>query len=93
MREWLRLASDRSVVRRGLTVAAVAGSFLVAVNHGYALLHGDLSPRRMLAIAGTIMIPYAVSVASSVGAIQSARRRSIVTQTAASRSRGGTAPR
>jgi hypothetical protein len=74
MREWLRLASDRGVVRRGLTVAAVVGSVLVAVNHGDALLNGDVSLMRVVKIVITMMIPYGVSVSSSVGATQSARR-------------------
>ena len=75
MREWLRLAFDGSVVRRALMVAAVAGSVLVVVNHGEALLHGDRSLTRIVKVISTMMIPYWVSVAASVGAIQSARRQ------------------
>jgi hypothetical protein len=74
MREWLQLASDRSVVVRGLAFSAIVGTVLVAVNHGDALLNGDISAARLTKIVVTMLIPYGVSTVSSVGAMQNARR-------------------
>jgi hypothetical protein len=74
MREWLRLAADPTVVRRGLAFSAVVGTVLVAVNHGDALMQGDISIMRAVKMIVTMLIPYCVSTISSVGAMQTARR-------------------
>ena len=74
MREWLRLASDRSVVLRGLAFSAIVGTVLVVVNHGDALMNGDVSAARLMKIVITMLIPYCVSTVSSVGAMLTARR-------------------
>jgi hypothetical protein len=47
---------------------------LVVVNHGDALMNGDISAARLMKIAITMLIPYCVSTVSSVGAMQTARR-------------------
>ncbi len=73
MREWLRLAADPIVVRRGLAYSATIGTVLVAVNHGDALLRGDISSMRIVKILVTMVIPYCVSTMSSVGAMREAR--------------------
>ena len=75
MREWLRLATDRSTVRRALGVAAAVGSVLIVINHGDAILRGDLSPGRLLRMALTALVPYCVSTYSSVGALRDLQRR------------------
>ncbi len=74
MRDWLLLAADPTVVRRGLAFSAIVGTVLVAVNHGDALLQGDISLMRAVKILVTMLIPYCVSTISSVGAMQEARR-------------------
>jgi hypothetical protein len=71
--EWLRLASSASVVRRAAAVAAVVGTILIAINHGDALLRGDLTVGRGLRIILTVMVPYCVSTFSSVAAMQEQR--------------------
>lgn len=68
MKSWLDMAVERSVVRRASSVAVVVGSILVAINHGDALLRGDLSAGRLLRILLTVCVPYGVSTYSSVGA-------------------------
>lgn len=68
--EWLRLAMSPSVVRRAAAVAAVVGTVLVFINHGDALLRGDLSSSRILRIAMTMLVPYCVSTYSSVCALR-----------------------
>lgn len=73
MREWLQIAEEPAVVRRSLKYAFVVGAILIAINHGVALLHGDLSRGRLMQIGLTVVVPYVVSTASSVGAIREAR--------------------
>lgn len=70
MKEWLGTALSPSVRRRALRVSAVVGSVLIAINHGDALLRGDLSPARLLRMGLTLLVPYLVSTFSSVGAIR-----------------------
>ena len=71
MSEWLRLALDRAVVRRALRTAAIVGAILIAINHGSALLQGDVDGMRVFRICLTILVPYAVSTSSSVAALRS----------------------
>ena len=60
--EWLRLAISRSVVRRAARIAAVVGVILVVINHGDALLRGDVSLGRTLRIVLTMLVPYCVEM-------------------------------
>ena len=75
MTGWARLARSRPIVLRALTYAAVVGTVLILVNHGDALLAGDVSAGRLLKMGLTVMVPYLVSTFSSVGAIQQMRRQ------------------
>jgi hypothetical protein len=43
---------------------------LIAINHGDAILRGDVDRDRLLRIALTVAVPYIVSTSSSVGAIR-----------------------
>jgi hypothetical protein len=69
--EWLRLAREPSVVRRALRTMFVVGAILTAINHGDALLHGQIDSERVLKIALTLLVPYGVSTTSSVAALRS----------------------
>jgi len=69
MNEWLRLAISESVVRRAVRVAAIVGTVLIAINHGDAILSGDISPLRWFRIVLTVCVPYCVSTYSSVSAL------------------------
>jgi hypothetical protein len=69
--EWLRIASQRSVVRRALRTALLVGTVLIAINHGDALLHGDVDAARVFRICLTLLVPYGVSTSSSVAALRS----------------------
>jgi len=71
---WLALATSKSVVRRATVVAFIVGSILVIINHGDAIVHGDLSAGRLLRIVLTVSVPYCVSTYSSVSALRAARR-------------------
>lgn len=70
---WLALATSWGVVRRGLFMAAIVGALLIAINHGDALLRGELDGRRLSKLALTLLVPYCVSTYSSVGALRRMR--------------------
>jgi hypothetical protein len=58
-------------VRRALASALVVGPILAAINHGDALVHGEISGGRLFKIALTFLVPYTVSTFSSVQAMKS----------------------
>jgi hypothetical protein len=66
--DWLRLATAPATVRRACAYAVVVGAVLLTINHGDAILAGDLPPGRLLRMGLTVLVPYLVSTFSSVGA-------------------------
>ena len=74
MSEWLRIATSPAIVRRACGYAVVVGSVLITINHGDAILAGDLPPARLLRMGLTVAVPYLVSTFSSVGATIDAAR-------------------
>lgn len=72
--EWCRLACTGSVVRRGLKFAVVVGTVLIAINHGDVILAGELTRANYFKMALTVVVPYMVSVLSSVGAMANETR-------------------
>lgn len=83
---WLATAAEPAVVRRALGTAVVVGAALVAINHGDAIVAGAVDGARALKMALTVLVPYCVSIASSVGAImeRSGTSQSDTTRPAAS---------
>ena len=75
MKERLRLALQPSIVKRALKYAVVVGIILISINHGNAILHGEVTHGRLLQMALTVLVPYVVSTLSSVGALMDSRRR------------------
>jgi hypothetical protein len=71
---WLSVATQPAVVRRALMYAVIVGAILIAINHGDALLAGEIGSARGLKMALTVLVPYAVSTLSSVGALRSTER-------------------
>jgi hypothetical protein len=71
---WLELAASRAVERRALVMAAIVGALLITINHGDALVRGDVDRTRLLKMALTLLVPYCVSTISSVGAMRAMRR-------------------
>lgn len=69
------MATRRSVVRRALGYAVVVGAVLITINHGDAILRGDLPVSRLARMGLTVMVPYVVSTLSSVGATRAAAKR------------------
>ncbi|MBJ20307.1 MAG: phosphoenolpyruvate protein kinase [bacterium] len=66
----MEVATSGPVVRRALVYLVVVGTILVAINHGDALLQGDIDGTRLLKIFLTPLVPYLVSTLSSVSAIR-----------------------
>lgn len=79
IREWCRLACGRDVVMRGLLYAAVVGPVLITINHGAAIWRGEVGPSRIVEIVLTLLVPFFVSVLSSVGAVRQVERASATT--------------
>ncbi len=67
--EWCSLVCRFSVVMRGLKLCVIVGIILIAINHGDVILRGELQPTNYLKMGLTVIVPYMVSVFSSVGAI------------------------
>jgi hypothetical protein len=72
--EWIRLALTPSIIRRGCGYAIVVGAILIAINHGDALVAGDITTGRVAKMLMTLCVPYAVSTLSSVGAIRAQQK-------------------
>lgn len=71
---WLHLATRPSVVRRGVMYALIVGAILITINHGDAILRGQVTTGRVLKMGLTVIVPYVVSTLSSVGALRSKLR-------------------
>jgi hypothetical protein len=74
VQDWLWVACERSVVLRACKYALVVGAVLITINHGDALLAGDVGASRLLKMGLTVLVPYVVSTLSSVGATLALRR-------------------
>lgn len=66
----LEVAFSGPVVRRALVYFGVVGSVLIAINHGDALLRGDVDGVRWVKMLLTPVVPYLVSTLSSVSAVR-----------------------
>jgi len=68
MKDWLRVAMRRDIVLRGLKVAAMIGTILVAINQGDVILAGELPISVLWKVALTYLVPYCVSTYAAVEA-------------------------
>jgi len=50
----------------------IVGAILIMINHGDAILRGEVSAGRTWRMGLTVLVPYAVSTLSSVGAMRRA---------------------
>lgn len=75
IREWFILCCEGHVIRRGLKYSIVVGTILTAINQGDVILNGELHASHYLKMLLTFMVPYVVSVLSSVGAIMQMKNR------------------
>jgi len=68
MKRFLVTAIQPTIVRRATLYALVVGPVLVFINHGDAILAGQVSARRVWKMAITFLVPYVVSTLSSMSA-------------------------
>ncbi len=71
--EWVRIATDRSVVQRALVTSVVVGTTLSAIYNAGDLLGGRPPTGAAWQIALTFLVPYLVSTISSCAAIEAQR--------------------
>ena len=67
-RRYISLATDSSIVKRGLMFSVVVGSILVLINHGDRLNPDDLATIPVYKVCLTYLVPYIVSSLSSIQA-------------------------
>jgi hypothetical protein len=66
VKPWLQTAQQPAVV---------VGTILILINHGDALLRGDIDLNRILKMLLTVTVPYMVSTYSAVDAIRAAQTK------------------
>lgn len=66
MRTWFEQAAHPATVRRARLTAMIVGTLLIAINHGGAIVAGELTRGRVLQMCLTVLVPYLVSTVSSV---------------------------
>jgi hypothetical protein len=66
----LEIATSWPVARRALGYAVIVGALLIAINHGDAIVRGDLDSVRLFKMGLTVLVPYMVSTLSSVQAMR-----------------------
>ncbi|WP_346016894.1 nitrate/nitrite transporter NrtS [Chroococcidiopsis sp. CCMEE 29] len=59
---WYTIWTDSALRPTALKVALVVGSLLFAINHGGAVLHGEMTRERWLMGLITYLVPYTVSI-------------------------------
>lgn len=74
MREFINLCFSKSIVKRASITALVVGTILVVINHGDALLKGQLDNSHLFKIVLTVLVPYMVATVSSASTILSLRK-------------------
>jgi hypothetical protein len=61
-------------MKRALKFAVVVGIILISINHGDAILKGEITRGRIFRMALTVLVPYVVSTLSSVQAMREQKR-------------------
>jgi hypothetical protein len=66
LRTFLISAAHPATVQRAWLTCLIVGTVLTAINHGPALIAGQLTAQRIFQILLTFVVPYSVSTVSSV---------------------------
>ncbi len=61
-------------MRRSLRYAILVGAVLITINHGEALRHGNIDAPRLFQMGLTVLVPYCVSTAAGIEAMQNQQR-------------------
>ncbi len=83
MKAWLKTAFQRDIVVRGLKVAALVGTILVAINQGDLILTGQLDKSAAWKIPLTYLVPYCVATYGGVSALRALEKWKSVDHTLA----------
>ncbi len=73
MREFIELCFSRRIIRRASVTTLVVGGILIFINHGDALLSGQVDTNRLFKIVLTMFVPYIVSTVSSASTMLNMR--------------------
>lgn len=65
----LAIARSKPVLKRAAVIALIVGTLLALINHGDTLLTGTLSTADITKILLTYLVPFSVSLVSSVLAV------------------------
>ena len=76
LHEWLKSASHPATIRRACATSLMVGTLLVAINHGQAIIAGQITQERIFQMLLTVAVPYMVSTASSVATRHELRQES-----------------
>ncbi|MCG7587804.1 nitrate/nitrite transporter NrtS [Photobacterium sp. OFAV2-7] len=68
IRDALDIAFSPAIVRRSVKVSLLVGTILMIINHGDAILAGELDQFRVMKILLTYIVPYLVSTQAGVAA-------------------------
>ena len=74
MTDFLTLCFTRPIMKRAVITALLVGAILIAINHGDAILRGQMNADRWLKDALTVLVPYLVSTVSSASTLMSVRQ-------------------
>ena len=74
MKVWLILCFTKPVMRRASWSALIVGTILILINHGDAILKGEVDLTHILQMCFTVIVPYIVSTISSVSTLLSIDR-------------------
>jgi len=74
MKQRLRIACQTNVIRTATHFALIVGPILVIINHGDAIINGNMHSERWLKSALTMIVPYIVSTLSSISAYKNCNR-------------------
>jgi len=77
LRAWMEIATHRSVLTRSLVTCGLVGTILVAINHGGRVTSGSIDGGLAVQIGLTFLVPFVVSMVSSVAAISGHRSASV----------------
>lgn len=61
-KEYVSSLFDQEFISTGLTTALLVGSLLFLINHGFAVLRGEMNNERWLSVFLSYVMPYLVSV-------------------------------
>lgn len=77
MKEFIALCLTKPIIKRASLTALIVGVILIAINHGDALLSGQVDANRLFKIILTVFVPYLVSTVSSVSTILSKKGKQL----------------